>query len=67
MRNEESVNRKHVAGFLLGLGIGLVVGIIFQPRSDDPPPHLKVSEGGKVPPRSRSERNAAVAKASAAS
>jgi len=67
MLNQESVNRKNVAGFLLGLGIGLVVGIVFQPRSDDPPPHLRVAEGGKVPPSSRSERNEAIAKASAAS
>jgi len=24
-----------MAGFLLGLGIGLIVGIVFQPQSDD--------------------------------
>ena len=33
MSNEKSVNQNDVAGFLLG--IGLVVGIIFKPLSDD--------------------------------
>lgn len=68
MLSEESVNRKNVAGFLLGLGIGLVVGIVFQPQPEDPPPHLRVTGGGRVPPRDmQSERHEAVARASAAS
>jgi len=68
MLNEGNVNRKNVAGFLLGLGIGLVVGIVFQPQPEDPPPHLRVSGGGKVPPRNLGfERDEAIAKASAAS
>jgi hypothetical protein len=28
-------NQRELAGFLLGLGIGLIVGIVFQPRSYD--------------------------------
>ena len=68
MLREENVNRKNVAGFLLGLGIGLVVGIVFQPKGEDPPPHLRVEGSGKVPPRNlRAERGEAIAKASAAS
>jgi len=68
MLSEENVNRKNVAGFLLGLGIGLIVGIVFQPRPDDPPPHLRVEGGGKVPPRHlRADCGEAIAKASAAS
>jgi hypothetical protein len=31
---DEIVRQNRVAGFLLGLGIGLVVGIFFQPRVD---------------------------------
>lgn len=27
-------NQRELAGFLLGLGIGLIVGIVFQPRDD---------------------------------
>lgn len=30
--NEETARQNRVTGFLLGLGFGLVVGIIFQPR-----------------------------------
>jgi len=68
MLPEENVNRKNVAGFLLGLGIGLVVGIVFQPQPEDPPPHLRVESGGQVPPRNlRSGHDEVVAKASAAS
>jgi hypothetical protein len=67
MLNEESVDRKDVAGFLLGLGIGLVVGIVFKAEPEDPPPHLSVAGGGKVPPRNlRPERDDLVAKAAAA-
>ncbi len=32
--NDETVRQNHVAGFLLGLALGLVVGIVFQPRVD---------------------------------
>jgi hypothetical protein len=35
MSNEKSLGQNDVARFLLGLGIGLVVGIIFKPPSDD--------------------------------
>jgi hypothetical protein len=67
MLNEESVNRNDLAGFLLGLGIGLVVGIVFKPEPEDPPPHLRVAGSGKVPPRNlRPERDDLVAKAAAA-
>jgi hypothetical protein len=31
--NEETARQNRVAGFLLGLGFGLVAGIIFQPRA----------------------------------
>jgi hypothetical protein len=66
MLNEESVNRKDVAGFLLGLGIGLVVGIVFKAEPEDPPPHLRVARGGNVPPRNlRPERDDVMAKAAA--
>ena len=58
MLSEESVNRKDVAGFLLGLGIGLVVGIVFKPEPEDPPPHLGVAEADKSARRNlRPERN----------
>ena len=68
MLREESVSRKNVAGFLLGLGIGLVVGIVFQPQPDDPPPHLRVEGNGIVPTRNLPyERDEVIAKASAAS
>ncbi len=30
--NEEIVRQHRVTGFLLGLGFGLIVGIVFQPR-----------------------------------
>lgn len=29
-------SQREVTGFLLGLGIGLIVGIVCQPRWDDP-------------------------------
>jgi len=32
--NDETKRQNRVAGFLLGLGIGLVVGMVFQPRVD---------------------------------
>jgi hypothetical protein len=35
--NEKSVSQNEVARFLVGLGIGLVVGIIFRPLSDECP------------------------------
>lgn len=63
--NEESVNRKDVAGFLLGLGIGLVVGIVFKPEPEDPPPHLRVAGGGKGAPRKLRPGADVVAKAAA--
>jgi hypothetical protein len=31
----QNPNQRELAGFLLGLGIGLIVGIVFQPRSYD--------------------------------
>ena len=30
--NGKNLSQKEVAGFLLGLGIGLVVGLLFQPE-----------------------------------
>jgi len=61
MLNEESVSRKNVTGFLLGLGIGLVVGIVFQPQTEDSLPQLKAGEPGKPAPRKlRSERSVGV-------
>ena len=35
MSYEKSLSQNDVSRFLLGLGIGLVVGIIFKPASDD--------------------------------
>jgi hypothetical protein len=32
MMNKKSISQNEVAGFLLGLGIGLVVGILFNPQ-----------------------------------
>jgi hypothetical protein len=32
MTNENNLSQNEVAGFLLGLGIGLVVGLLFQPK-----------------------------------
>jgi hypothetical protein len=32
MTNGKNISQNEVAGFLLGLGIGLVVGLLFQPR-----------------------------------
>ena len=67
MLNEENANRKDVAGFLLGLGIGLVVGIVFKPEPEDPPPHLRVAGGDKVVPRNLwPKRDDVAAKAAAA-
>jgi hypothetical protein len=31
MTNGKNISQNEVAGFLLGLGIGLVVGLLFQP------------------------------------
>ena len=35
MPNEKSLSQNDVSRFLLGLGIGLVVGFIFKPPSND--------------------------------
>lgn len=35
MANGNKLSRNEVAGFLLGLGIGLVVGLLFQPPLAD--------------------------------
>ena len=32
MMKEKNLSQNEVAGFLLGLGIGLVVGLLFQPQ-----------------------------------
>lgn len=32
MTNKQSLSQNEVAGFLLGLGIGLIVGLLFQPK-----------------------------------
>ena len=32
MTNTQNLSQNEVAGFLLGLGIGLVVGLLFQPK-----------------------------------
>ena len=32
MTNKQTLSQNEVAGFLLGLGIGLVVGLLFQPK-----------------------------------
>jgi hypothetical protein len=32
MTNKQNLSQNEVAGFLLGLGIGLVVGLLFQPK-----------------------------------
>jgi len=67
MLNDESVKRKDVAGFLLGLGIGLVVGIVFKPERGDPPPHLRVAEADKGARRNLRPKRDDMAKAAAAS
>ena len=33
MTNGKNMSQTEVAGFLLGLGIGLIVGLLFQPRA----------------------------------
>jgi len=45
--NEETARRNRVTGFLLGLGFGLVVGIIFQPRAEDVRRLAERSESGR--------------------
>ena len=37
MTDEKNISQNEVAGFLLGLGIGLVVGLLFQPQPVDYP------------------------------
>ena len=32
MTNTQNLSQNEVAGFLLGLGVGLVVGLLFQPK-----------------------------------
>jgi len=32
-----AASQREMAGFLLGLGVGLIVGIVWQPRGDDQP------------------------------
>jgi hypothetical protein len=51
MLSEESVSQKDVAGFLLGLGIGLVVGIVFKTQPEDSPHYLVDADTSKIPPR----------------
>jgi hypothetical protein len=34
MANGRNLSQNEVAGFLLGLGIGLIVGLLFQPADD---------------------------------
>jgi hypothetical protein len=46
--NEETARQNRVAGFLLGLGFGLVVGIIFQPRAAHA---MRLAEHGKLASR----------------
>jgi hypothetical protein len=54
-------NQKELAGFLLGLGIGLIVGIVFQPRSYDQPAgtrgvdHVSSSVTRSTPPLKAAE------------
>ena len=43
MSNGKSVNENEVRVFLLGLAIGLVVGIVVKPRSEDYPQRLRES------------------------
>ena len=35
-----TASQREMAGFLLGLGVGLIVGIVWQPRGDDQPAKL---------------------------
>jgi hypothetical protein len=51
--NEETARQNRVTGFLLGLGFGLVVGIIFQPRAADA---TRLAERGKSPSREMSDQ-----------
>jgi hypothetical protein len=43
MFNGKSVNENEVRVFLLGLAIGLVVGIVVKPQSEDYPRRLRES------------------------
>jgi len=62
MLTEEAVYQKETKGFLLGLGIGLVVGIVFKPRPEDGTSHLRAAASRKVAPRNgRPEREEKVA------
>jgi hypothetical protein len=44
MSYEKSLSQNDVSRFLLGLGIGLVVGITFKPASDDYSRRLRESD-----------------------
>jgi hypothetical protein len=41
MFNGKGINENEVRDFLLGLAIGLVVGIVVKPRSEDYPRRLR--------------------------
>ncbi len=43
MSNEKNISQKTVSTFLLGLGIGLVVGIVFNPQPDNYTPRFRES------------------------
>jgi len=47
MSNGKNLSQNEVAGFLLGLGIGLVVGLLFQPRANDSPGGVRAGAAPK--------------------
>jgi len=58
MTSGKNISQNEVAGFLLGLGIGLVVGLLSQPKAADQAHGLVEyntgKTGGSAPPGPRS-------------
>jgi hypothetical protein len=52
MTNKQNLSQNEVAGFLLGLGIGLVVGLLFQPKPAVNIRGLLQNDGTRIQPYS---------------